>query len=514
MKKHVSLLQVSSTLRYRYLWLVLAVLLSLFATNGRWDLPLAAWLAPLFLLRFTRTSNLLLGYGGALLTSIVSMTFFLYQSQMLESPIIIVAAIIIGIILSIPYLLDRLITSRLSPVNALLATLAFPLGKVLSEYLVTLLLPFGSVLSLAYTQHDNVPLLQLLAITGTYGISFLMAWFASVGNFIWERDFSWSRVRTIAVFYSCVLILVLLGGSVRLTFFAPSATTIRVAGISPAFSVRKTEWRKIIQIMQKEQLSDTDFSALHSSIAAINEPLLLQSQREAQAGAKIVVWPESAAATLAEEEAGLLERGKALAKQEGMYLEIGYVVLHYQHSLQITQNRTALFDPQGRVNWIYDKAHPIPGMEDYVPGDGKVPVVETSYGTIASVICFDADFPDLMRQGRSKGVDIMLVPSNDWRGIDPWQTYNTTFRAIENGYSLVRQTSNGLSMTVDYQGRVLAATDYFTTEHQTMIASVPSQGGQTIYAIVGDVFAWLCMAALCFLVGLVIFTTYQRHLRH
>jgi apolipoprotein N-acyltransferase len=303
------------------------------------------------------------------------MTFFLYQSQMLESPIIVVAAIIIGIIQSIPYLLDRLITSRLSRVSTLLATLIFPLGKVLSEYLVTLLLPFGSVLSLAYTQHDNLPLLQLLAVTGTYGISFLMAWFASVGNYLWERDFSWPRVRTITVLYGCLLVLVLLGGSIRLAFFAPSAPTIRVAGISPAFTVRKTEWRKIIQIMQKEQLSDTDFSALHSSIAAMNEPLFLQSQREAQAGAKIVIWPESAAVTLADEETTLFERSKALAQQEGIYLEIGYVVLHYQHSLQITQNRTALFDPQGHMSWTYDKAHPIPGMEDYAPGDGKVPAV-------------------------------------------------------------------------------------------------------------------------------------------
>ena len=38
-----------------YLWLVLAFVLSLFAMNGTWDFPLAAWLSPLFLLRFTRT---------------------------------------------------------------------------------------------------------------------------------------------------------------------------------------------------------------------------------------------------------------------------------------------------------------------------------------------------------------------------------------------------------------------------------------------------------------------------
>ncbi len=40
--------------RLSYLWLVIAAALSLF-TGGKWVIPLAAWLAPLFLLRFVRT---------------------------------------------------------------------------------------------------------------------------------------------------------------------------------------------------------------------------------------------------------------------------------------------------------------------------------------------------------------------------------------------------------------------------------------------------------------------------
>jgi hypothetical protein len=72
------------------------------------------------------------------------------------------------------------------------------------------------------------------------------------------------------------------------------------------------------------------------------------------------------------------------------------------------------------------------------------------------------------------------VASNDWREIDPYNTQLQTFRAIEHGYSLVRQTSNGLAMAVDYEGNVLAASDYFTTDQQTMVASVPTRGVRTI----------------------------------
>ncbi len=77
---------------------------------------------------------------------------------------------------------------------------------------------------------------------------------------------------------------------------------------------------------------------------------------------------------------------------------------------------------------------------------------------------------------------------------------------------MVRPTSNGLAMTVDYEGNVLAATDYFTTQ-QTMIASVPVKGTWTIYAHVGDLFAWLCSAGMLFLAEFVAFTAFQRRRR-
>ena len=47
----------------------------------------------------------------------------------------------------------------------------------------------------AYTQYGNLPLLQLLSVTGLWGIDFLMSWLASVVNWAWERGFAWPRVR-------------------------------------------------------------------------------------------------------------------------------------------------------------------------------------------------------------------------------------------------------------------------------------------------------------------------------
>lgn len=494
----------------RYLWLFLGAICALFAANGRWDLSLMAWLYPLFFLRFTRTSSPFVGIVGVWLASVVALFFFFYESEILVfNPIMIGGCLVINTILVLPYLVDRLVSPRLSLLSGLLATLVFPLSRAAFEFLNTILVsPFGSMFSLAYTQYGNLPLLQILSITGVYGVTFLIAWFASVGNWAWEQQFSWSGVHKGTLLYSGLLVLVLLGGSIRLTFFQPSAQTVRVAGISVSRSLNQEVRHNISNFETAQQLSQTDFAQLRSELAIIDGDLLTRSQSEARAGAKIVVWPEAGAVTLEEDEAALIERGQVLAQQEQIYLAMGYVVLQYNTPyLDALYNRTVLIDPQGQVVWTYDKARPVPGMEEFAPGDGIVPVVDTPYGRIANVICFDADFPDLMRQ--ANGVDLMLVPSNDWQGIVPMHTHHTAFRAIENGYSVVRQTSNGLAATYDYQGHVLAASDYFVTDQQTMIAFIPVKGVQTIYEIVGDLFAWLCVAGMLFLSGWTVFLSFK-----
>src|SRR5690348_17305174 len=118
-----------------YLWLVLGALLSLVAMSGRWELSLAAWLSPLFLLRFTRTCNPFIGLPLVWLTQVSAMLFFLYESDLLHPGWIVVFPIF-GTALALPYLLDRLLSPRLGRVSGVLATLLFPACQAAVEYLI------------------------------------------------------------------------------------------------------------------------------------------------------------------------------------------------------------------------------------------------------------------------------------------------------------------------------------------------------------------------------------------
>ena len=252
---------------------------------------------------------------------------------------------------------------------------------------------------------------------------------------------------------------------------------------------------------------------LAQTSAPINDELFAQSLQEARAGAKIIVWSEGAAGVLQEDEASLLTRASAFTRTTGTYLDMGVFEL-LVHPVQTQSllmpsryvlDESILIDPNGNVVWRYEKTHPVfLGDFSVVPGNGKVPTVQTPYGRLSTVICWDADFPSTPRQAGQAGADIMLIPGNDPQADDPYHTQVTTFRAIENGYSLVRQASNSLAMTVDYEGHVLAASDYFTSDPQVMIAYVPVQGVRTIYATIGDLFAWLSIAGLVVLIGVAI----------
>src|SRR5262245_14822680 len=136
MKKYASRSQQRHPRWHGFFWLVLGTVLSLFAANGRWDLSLAAWLYPLFFLRFTRGSRPFTGIAGFWLASVVGLFFFFYEAQLLVlNPILIGGCLVINTVLVLPYLVDRLVYPRLGPVSGLLATLVFPLSRAAFEYL-------------------------------------------------------------------------------------------------------------------------------------------------------------------------------------------------------------------------------------------------------------------------------------------------------------------------------------------------------------------------------------------
>jgi apolipoprotein N-acyltransferase len=126
-------------------------------------------------------------------------------------------------------------------------------------------------------------------------------------------------------------------------------------------------------------------------------------------------------------------------------------------------------------------------------GDGHLPVIATDLGRVATAICFDGDHPDLVRQVGLGGADLFVLPVNDWPEVKRIHLEMAAFRAIESGTPILRPTSFGVSAAIDPLGRVLAVADHLSGA-PTLVAEIPVGGVPTLYARVGDLFAWLCVA--------------------
>jgi apolipoprotein N-acyltransferase len=96
----------------------------------------------------------------------------------------------------------------------------------------------------------------------------------------------------------------------------------------------------------------------------------------------------------------------------------------------------------------------------------------------------------------------VLAPANDWPAVRYDHTHVAVYRAVENGFSMMRPDALGISLAVDPYGRELASADYYdTADGLDLVAMTPVQAVPTLYSRIGDVFAWLALAAL---VGLTI----------
>ena len=126
-------------------------------------------------------------------------------------------------------------------------------------------------------------------------------------------------------------------------------------------------------------------------------------------------------------------------------------------------------------------------------GDGVLHTAETPFGTLSGLICWDTDFPGTVLQSGRNGTDILLSPSLDFQDIDPLHAQMAMVRAIENGVAVVRVADNGLSAVYDPYGRTLATMDHFTGGERVIVAQVPTQGVNTVYPLIGDLFGWLAV---------------------
>jgi apolipoprotein N-acyltransferase len=474
-------------LKQNLLWFTVGTLVSLFAVDAKWDIPLAAWIAPILLLRFSRTSGRLGAIGGVLAASTLQFATYSFEMGAPFSAVSVTFCLVLGAAFAIPYVLDRLLDERLSNVGRLFL---MPVAAVLIEFGAASLLPVGaSIGTRAITQSENLALMQIISVFGPYSIGFLIALAATVANHIWKNPTRETLLGYGGPFVAALL-AILTFGQARLMYAGTitPAETVKIAGIVPRMALHEPAWAVSMDkypasAQTRAELATPQMKALY---AKLQDELLADTRAAAKSGAKVIFWSETAAPLVEADKDALLQKVSTLAREEGVYVNAAIGVPY-------ERNETFLMGPDGKQIWHYQKNHPVPGMEPNAPFKNDVPVVDTPFGRLTNVICYDGDFPSLNRVP----ADIMLVPGMDTPDMAYVHTMRMTrLRTIENGYSMVRTDYNGVSAAFDRFGRVLGMLNTQAGKAYTMIVEVPTKGVPTLYSQTGDLFVWLCALAM------------------
>jgi apolipoprotein N-acyltransferase len=469
------------------MWIILGA--SLLGTVMHVSIPPLTWLALTFLLHGSETMPPLPGLAVVWLALYIAQAIGRRGMLPIPGPGYFAIIALEATVLVIPFIVHRLAAARLP---SALAILVFPASLVAVELLRSR--SFGSWGSIAYTQYGFLSLMQVAAFAGIWGITFLVGWFASTVELAWSHGFDWNVVRVPVLTYASTFALVIIGGSVRLASAPSERPSLRVATVNrplnlfiPGEITRISEGR----------VSAAEREPFGHKLAQLQDWFLDSSRREARAGARLILWPEGNLLVFSDDEPSFLTRARRLAADERVYLAMGMGTIHLGEQLPF-ENKLILIDPSGNAVMSYRKIHPVIGWEKSIMkvGNGGMPAVATKDGTIAGAICFDADFPDFIRQAAMASADLIVLPVNEWKEVKEIHFQMHAFRAIETGTPLVRAAASGLSAAFDSRGRVLGVADYFSSGDRTLSAQVPVGRVWTMYAKTGDLFAWLCVAGL------------------
>jgi apolipoprotein N-acyltransferase len=463
-------------------WVVLVVAGAIALLTGpRWAIAALAWIAPVPYLVYARRIRTWRGWVG--LAGFMLVIGCVQISTIATPPVPLLGILGFGpppaLILFASTLVAELTRRRIGEATAVFAFAATTTVLAWVGYGVTEL---GAWMSPSITQVDHLGFLQLAAIGGLGLLDFVMAAAgASIAMLVAAPRGKRRSGPVIAI------------GAVLLVSQAWSA--LRLTEPLPGRSVT------VGAVVTDVGLDEGGMPG-PERLAANTEALFARTRLAAERGARLVVWNEVATVIEPADEPAFVARAQALARELQIDLVLAYAGWARKEPL-LLDNKYLFISDAGEILDTYQKHHPVPG-EPSIRGTGPMTVLDRPYARVGGAICYDYDFPAIAREHAARGAELVVLPSSDWRGIDPVHTKMARVRAIEGGFSIVRAARWAASGAFDAYGRIHA---WMPTTQQdfVMMATVPVGRQHTLAGdlagivvglaavYLGGVLAWLML---------------------
>ena len=431
-------------------------------STGLGELWPLAWVAPVPVLwAANRSAPRHAVWPAALAFFLGSLNLFSYLSRVIPAPIVIALLVAPALVFGLCATFGGAATRRLGP---LAGALAFPAAWTSYEFLLSLVSPHGTALSLGYSQLQWLTLMQIVSVTGLWGVVFLVTCVPSAI----AATVSYRSPRALAP--AVVLLLVAVSfGAYRLQQ-ANASHPIRV-GLA---------------------VTDTDIGrAFETSDPAATLAILRgygdRIDRLARDGATLIVLPEKMTGATP----GSAPEAAAMLAEAARRNQVTVVAGINRVAIDPRRNVAWVFGPDGRQLVEYDKHHMLPGPETgYLVG--AQPALFALAGAQAGVaICKDMDFQGWSREYGRRDVRLLAVPAWDFIVDGRLHFRMALARGIENGFAMVRSAEQGLLTVTDGYGRTIASKT--SGPEALLVADVAPGPGATFYTRTGDWCGWLAV---------------------
>ncbi|MFC1668409.1 apolipoprotein N-acyltransferase [Chlamydiota bacterium] len=361
---------------------------------------------------------------------------------------------------------------------------------------------------LGQSQYAQGVLIQLCSYTGPLGVSFLIV---MINQGLYEivcnpRGVSWLyRLSFLSLLVS------ILGGILVLGFFR-----LHIVREEAVFSQLNKMTITVVQgnIPQKQKW-DPLFKK------DILKKYVRLSQVIDEKTTDLVIWPEAALPGYLRYDEEIKETVSTFVEQKGIPLLTGG-----PDARKIDEEKTLYYNSSfllSKIGLIMDKYHKIKlvpfgeyvpsffrtiipfigsitGGEDDFSRGGKYTIFYLNHRRFAVSICFEAIFPDFIRQFVVRGAEFIVNITNDaWFGntTQPLQDMALNiFSAVSNGIPIVRSTNTGVSCFIDQLGRVQSV--LFKDNKSLFVDGVLTDTitlntTKTFYLRFGNWFVYLCI---------------------
>lgn len=318
---------------------------------------------------------------------------------------------------------------------------------------------------LAYSQHNYLLIMQLVKITGVYGVSLILILFntslvETIINSIKNRKINIKSFKYLLPVV-CIVLIIVVYGFVNINLYRNNVDDREDTEIN-------------IAIVQTNISFDDKFQK--DSGVIIPDPY--SSNNYFREDTELIVFPESVIWGTLERNKTFGEWAKKTIKKENLYLITGQILWDGEENYY---NSVVLYSPGSEIIGRYNKIHPLPCAE-YMPypdvlgflsflNTAKLnitPVREFTMidfspkGRVGINICFESLLPIISRTFRNNGAEAIFVFTDDADFKDSlasWQhVIFSRVRAIENGCYVVHSSNMGISAIIDPVGEIVSQT--------------------------------------------------------